>query len=211
MQFCSLKIKRMRKITLISFLTVLSVLSVELYSQDVLTISEKPTPPVTVKPLLGAALELGGESVAKIAFTNGDTQDMPAGQGGSIFAGIETSFASVKNLRIRGTIGIKYLTTAADNAHIRLTRIPLNLSANWMLPENIRLGVGIVSHRAIHFRADGIGDDFDLKANAAPSFEIAWKAVGFSFIPMTYKAANGETFNATAFGLTFSGVLPGKK
>jgi hypothetical protein len=89
MQFCSLKIKRMRKITLISFLIVLSVLSVELYAQDVLTISEKPTPPVTVKPLLGAALELGGESVAKIAFTNGDTQDMPAGQGAVFLQGLK--------------------------------------------------------------------------------------------------------------------------
>lgn len=178
-------------------------------AQEIQTESEY-IPPVKVQALIGAALELGGESVAEIAFTNGDTQDMPAGQGGSVFAGLETSFAKVKNLRLRTTIGIKYLTTAADNAHIRLTRIPLQLSANWMLPENFRLGVGVVSHRAIRFRADGIGEDFDLKADAAPSFEIAWKGVGFSFIPMKYKAANGENFDATAFGLTFSGVIPGK-
>ncbi len=46
----------------------------------------------TVKFLLGAAFEFGGDEVAKVLFTNGDDQAIRAGQGGSIHGGLEVAF-----------------------------------------------------------------------------------------------------------------------
>ena len=82
--------------------------------------------------LLGAALEFGGDNLAEIYFTDGSTQTMNAGQGGTLFAGGQVRLTKSEKLFLRGSLGIKYLTTKADNAHIRLTRMPLQLSLNYM-------------------------------------------------------------------------------
>lgn len=52
---------------------------------------------------------------------------MRAGQGGYIAVSGQLEFAQVKNLLLRGSIGFKYNTTAAENANIRLTRMPITL------------------------------------------------------------------------------------
>ena len=92
---------------------------------------------IKIQGLIGAALELGGESVAEVLFTSGDTQKMPAGQGGTLFVGTQLSFLGIPKFRIRGSAGIKYLTTAADNAHIRLTRFPLILALNYSVAKDL--------------------------------------------------------------------------
>lgn len=158
--------------------------------------------------LFEGALEFGGEPVAEVLFTNGDTQSVNAGQGGSIRVGGEFSVPKLEQLRFRASAGIKYVTTAADNVNIRLTRIPIHLTANWMVTNDIRLGVGLVSHQNINFKADGIGDDLRFDAANGPIFEIAWKGVGINFTLMEYRDNMGETYSANAIGVTFSGVLP---
>ena len=40
-----------------------------------------------VRFIIGAGLELGGDEVAEVYFTNGNTQSVRAGQGGSIAVG----------------------------------------------------------------------------------------------------------------------------
>ncbi|MEM8888710.1 MAG: hypothetical protein AAGD28_12065 [Bacteroidota bacterium] len=161
-----------------------------------------------IRFLFEGALEFGGEPVAEVLFTNGDTQSVHAGQGGSIRVGGEFTVPKLEQLRFRASAGIKYVTTAADNVNIRLTRIPIHLTANWMITKDIRLGVGFVSHQNINFKADGIGDDLTFDAANGPIFEIAWKGVGLNFTLMEYMDNMGESYSANAIGLTFSGVLP---
>jgi hypothetical protein len=168
-------------------------------------------PEVSLQLLLGGALELGGDQVAEIFFTNGESQFVRAAQGITGFAGGQLKFRDLEPLVLRGSIGIKYVTTAADNAHIRLTRIPLAFTAGWMITPDIRLSAGVVTHQSIRFRADGVGEDLDFQAAAGPVFEVAWKGVGFSFTPMTYTDEFGDTYSARAFGLTFSGVVRTRK
>lgn len=158
--------------------------------------------------LFEGALEFGGEPVAEVLFTNGDTQSVNAGQGGSIRVGGELTVPNVEKLRFRASAGIKYVTTAADNVNIRLTRIPIHLTANWMITDDIRLGVGFVTHQNINFKADGIGDDISFESANGPIFELAWKGVGINFTLMEYMDNTGETYSANAIGVTFSGVLP---
>lgn len=172
------------------------------------TIATKPAP--KVRFLLSGALEFGGDEVAKVLFTNGKTQSVNAGQGGAIGAGLQVGLGASEKFLLRGTVGIKYVTTAADNAHIRLTRIPIHLTGSIMATEKIRIGAGLAMHNGIKFKADGVGDDFSLKNTSGPIFEIAYRGIGISYTVMKYTDNLGETYSANAFGIIFSGALPRK-
>jgi hypothetical protein len=158
--------------------------------------------------LINGALELGGDAVATVGFTNGDSQKVNAGQGISIGVGGELSLLTNEQLRIRGSIGVKYVTTAADNAHIRLTRIPLIFTANWVIEDNWRIGAGIASHQAIRFNSGGLGGDFSLKSPAGPVLELAYKGIGLSYTMHTYTDEFNTSYSANAIGITISGVYP---
>ncbi len=157
--------------------------------------------------LINGALEFGGDAVATVSFTNGDSQEVNAGQGITVGVGGELSLLKNHQLRIRGSLGIKYVTTAADNVHIRLTRIPMILTANWVIKDDWRIGAGIVSHQAIRFNAGGIGRDFSLSSPAGPMIEVAYKGIGLSYTILTYDDEFGDSYAANAIGVTFSGIL----
>ncbi|HEY4652740.1 MAG TPA: hypothetical protein VIG72_15090 [Pontibacter sp.] len=80
-----------------------------------------------------------------------------------------------------------------------------------MATDNIRLGAGLVSHQAIKFNGDGIGENFKVNAAAGTIFEIAYYGVGFSYTIMNYKDDMGTSYSANSFGIIFSGVLPKRK
>ena len=168
----------------------------------------KSTP--SLRLLINGAIELGGDPVATVGFTNGDSQNVNAGQGISVGVGGELSLLNSQQFRLRGSIGIKYVTTAADNAHIRLTRIPMILTANWVVKDDWRIGAGIVSHQAIRFNGGGIGSNFKLSSPAGPVIEVAYKGIGLSYTILTYKDEFGDSYGANSIGLTLSGVFSGK-
>lgn len=169
------------------------------------------SPPKPLTLLIGGALEFGGDEVAKVYFTNGKTQSVTAGQGGTFFMGGQYQFVKVPQIAVRASLGIKYLTTSADNAHIRLTRLPLTGSFNWMPEPKLRFSVGIVSHRNIRFRSDGIGGDADFKPATGPVFEFAYRGIGLSYTALRYVDAANISYKANAVGLTFSGTIKNYK
>jgi hypothetical protein len=170
--------------------------------------SEKKASPVRL--LLGGALELGGDEVAEVYFTNGNTQSVKAGQGGSIALGGQFQFSKLEKLLLRATVGYKYVTTEADNAHIRLTRVPVILTANWMATKKLRLGGGLAMHRNIRFKADGIGQDILFNGASGPTFEVAYSGIGLTYTAMTYQDQAKHSYSANAIGLSFSLTVPNK-
>jgi hypothetical protein len=195
--------KQLYKIVFLALLSSLSNFS--------LATAQEIKNPIKLRLLLNGALELGGDPVATVAFTNGDSQKVNAGQGISVGVGGELSMFKKEQFRLRGTVGIKYVTTAAENAHIRLTRIPMILTANWMYQEDWRIGAGIVSHQAIRFNAGGLGNNFDLSSPAGLVVEVAYKGIGLSYTKLTYEDEFGIFYGANAIGLTFSGIVSGRR
>lgn len=193
----------MRKRALLSFL-ILNCLNF-LNAQQVV----KKDPPVRL--LIRGALELGGDKITEVYFTNGNTQSVRAGQGGSIAVGAQVQVPGAERLLFHASVGIKYVTTEADNAHIRLTRVPVLLTANWMAAKRLRLGTGLAMHRGIRFKADGIGEDLKFHGASGPVFEIAYSGIGLSYTAMQYKDEFDNKYSANAIGITFTGVIPGKK
>lgn len=161
--------------------------------------------------LIEGAVGFGGDDVATVIFTNGESQRVNAGQGIAIGVGGELAIPGVESLRLRSTVGFKYVTTAADNAHIRLTRIPINISGNYVFNDTWRAAVGIAFHNNIRFNADGIGNDFSLNNASGPFVEIAYKWIGISYTSMTYEDEFGDAYSANSINVTFSGVIPKRK
>jgi hypothetical protein len=173
--------------------------SINIFSQN----TEKKSP---LHLLIGGALEFGGDEVAKVYFTNGDDQTVKAGQGGSAFIGGQYKFPKLPALLLRSHIGIKYVTTKAENAHIRLRRFPIHLTANWMITEKIRIGAGFVTHQSIRFKADNIGKDITFNSANGPIFEIAYSHFGLTYTHMKYKDNLAVSYAANCIGLTISGI-----
>ncbi len=182
-------------------ISLLSILSFSSYAQEEDSKGK-------IRFLVGGAFEFGGDEVAEIYFTNGDTQSVNAGQGVSIAVGGELQFPKVDQLRLRASVGYKYVTTQADNVHIRLTRVPFVFSANWMIIEKLRVSAGLAIHTGINFKADGIGDDIRFNNAMGPVFEIAFHGIGLSYTAMKYTDQSAITYSANAIGVTISGVFP---
>src|SRR3954463_8928079 len=75
--------------------------------------------------LMQTDLEFGGDTVATVGFEDGDTQNVHAGQGISLGVGGYVRPSDRVPIEISGAIGFKYVTTAADNADINLSRTVL--------------------------------------------------------------------------------------
>ena len=177
------------------------------FTANAQTTSPDPTP---IRFLLGAAFEFGGDNLAEVYFTDGSIQKMNAGQGGTLFAGAQVRLHKSENLFLRGSVGIKYLTTKADNAHIRLTRIPLQLSLNYMPVKKWRFATGIVSHQGIKVNFDGLGENASFKASPGLQLEAGYGLFALSYTFMKYKDENNTSYNANAIGVTISGVIKKK-
>lgn len=176
-------------------------ISTTFLAQDDNLIEEKS---VQLKFLAGFAAEFGGDSLLDLVFDDGSEQSVNSGQGIYVFAGGELQFAELKQLRVRASVGFKYVTTKATNADISLSRIPIEASVNWMIKDDFRLGAGISSHQAINLNLDGFGTDQSFNGGFGPKFEFAYKWIGISYTIMNYKDAFNNSFNANAFGITLS-------
>lgn len=164
-----------------------------------------------VKPirlLLGGALELGGDEVAEILFVDGSSQSVNAGQGGSLFLGAQFQLPAVKSLLFRASAGFKYVTTKAENVNIRLTRVPFHFTGHYLITDDIHIGGGLAMHTGIKFKADGIGDDVAFDAASGPRIEAGWKGLALTYTNMKYNADNGNTYDASSFGLSFMATIP---
>lgn len=186
--------------TLLFFLLLTS--AHQLFAQEI--VKKGPS----VRLLITGGLELGGDEVAKVYFTNGNDQSVKAGQGGSIAVGGQFQLPKVERFLLRATVGFKYVTTAADNVHIRLTRIPIQFTGNWMAAKKLRVGAGLAMHTNIKFKADGIGEDLTFAGASGPTFEVAYSGIGLTYTAMTYKDNYKNSYSANAIGLSFSLTIP---
>ena len=167
--------------------------------------------PSALRFLIGVAGEFGGDEIAVTRFTDGKTQSMSAGQGVSVAVGGQYQIPKAEKFLFRGTIGYKYITTMATNANIRLTRVPVVFSANYMATKKLRLSAGLTNHQVIQFKADGLGEDAKFKSATGPIFEIAYHGIGLTYTAMTYKDNQNSSYSANSIGLSLSTTISGKK
>jgi hypothetical protein len=172
--------------------------------------SQQSEHPVIAKFLVEGGVEYGGDEILKIIFTTGETQSMRAGQGGYLAAGGQFEFSQAKWLMLRASVGIKYNTTAAENANIRLTRVPLNLMPFWKINDDFQLGIGITAHQAVKLKGDGFVPDVDFSSRIAPRFEFGYRWFALTYSAVKYESDFNESYAASAIGFSASFTLPNK-
>lgn len=191
----------MLKVTRYAILGIIFLLSLTTSAQDA-----KPISPV--RALLEGNLEYGGDDLVTVFFTNGEDQQMKAGQGGTLALGGEFGPADLP-LLFRATIGLKYNTEAADNANINFVRYPLNVLAYANFARGFRIGGGLTKHLGARLKGDGFVDDLKFDSSTGARFEIGYRWVALTYTTLTYTAETGEEFSGNSFGVSFSATLPG--
>ena len=156
---------------------------------------------------LGGGIEFGGDKVAEVYFTNGADQSVNAGQGGSLFAAFD--YALHKSFRIRTLAGFKYVTTAANNANIRLTRFPLQVSGIVNLDKNWWLSAGFATQQGIRFKGDGFLDDLNLTTKGGATVGLGYNSFFLTYVGMKYKDNLQNDYDASSIGLGF--LIPLKR
>lgn len=190
-----------------SFLTIVLMFflwSIPIFSQE----SNKAS---AAKFLIEGGIEFGGDEILKVFFTNGEDQTMRAGQGGYLSLGGQFQIVKVKPLMLRAAIGLKYNTTAAENANIRFTRVPITLIPFWNINEDIRLGIGISSHQNVKLKGDGFVSDVDFRSNIGTRVEIGYKWVALAYTAINYTDELNKSVSANSVGMSVSFTFPNKK
>jgi hypothetical protein len=148
------------------------------------------------------AAEFGGEPIATVEFTDGTTQQMPAGQGLTVALGGQLRPSNDSPLGLRATVGFKFEGTAADNANIYFTRVPVELVGTYDLPQDLWIGAGYVRHTLMGFKGDDFGPDLDFSDANGATVELGWRWVALSFTGLRYTDEHGTNYDASAVGLS---------
>jgi len=172
-----------------------------------LVFSQESAKSIKANFLLEGGIEYGGDEILEVTFTDGDSQTVLAGQGGYVAVGGEFSLPSIKAVSLRASIGYKYNTTAAENANITLTRIPINIIPYWHLNKYIRLGIGLTTHQFIQFEGDGFVPDIDFESSFGPRIELAYKFIALTYTQIDYRIPAISSVSAGSFGISVSYVF----
>ncbi len=148
-------------------------------------------------------LEYGGDTVAELLFTDGSTQELKAGQGGTLSFGRQLRTRDGR-YAFRGTFGYKFATTAAENADIKMTRFVLEGHAVRFLTPDIHIGLGPVAHFGTTLDGDGFMPDVAFDPSVGARFTAGWRWVYAGYTVMTYRTGSGASANASALGAGFS-------
>lgn len=154
--------------------------------------------------LLQTDLEFGGDTVATVSFEDGDTQNVHAGQGISLGLGAYIRPSERVPIEIAGVVGFKYVTTAADNADINLSRTVLKLNATYWFDNDWFLTAGITHHVDPELDGDGFFEDIPFDDATGFSAEVGWRWIALRYTHIEYSLPGFEDTDASSVGLSFT-------
>ncbi len=175
----------------------------------VLAQSDAPPRRSVASLILEGAVEYGGDDLFQVFFTDGSDQTILAGQGGTIAVGVEAQPVATLPVTVRGTVGFKFVLTAADNANVRFTRFPLEGIVAYRHASGVRVGAGASVHTAVRLYGDGFLDDRSFDTAVGPTVEIGYKGIALTASRMAYRASKSpsERVDGSSIGLSISGSV----
>ena len=174
-----------------------------LFGTSSLIAQEKKDPPA-VRLLVGTAFELGGDRAGWVATAEDDgTRIIRGAQGLSFAGGVRVRLPKLDRFMLDATVGYKYWRLFTQGSHVRMTRIPVHLTAHYWLNDNFRIGLGVLTDRNIRFRADGLGEDHKYDPSFGTKIEIGWRNFALGYTRMRYYGATDRDRCAGGLGLTY--------
>lgn len=149
------------------------------------------------------AVEFGGDTVAKVYFTNGSSQNIKTGQGVTLAAGGQYRASRKSPFAVTGTLGYKFVSSQDANSSLGIDRLTLELTGRYRYTPNGWLGAGVVRHNNIKFDGGGLGPDIRFEDATGLAAELGWRWIAVSYTKIKYQAQAPFTgkANASNFGL----------
>jgi hypothetical protein len=154
--------------------------------------------------LVQTDLEFGGDSVATVDFDNGDSQNVHAGQGVSLGLGGYVRPSESVPIEIAAVVGYKYVTTAASNADINISRTVVKLNATYWFDKGWFVTAGLTHHMNPELDGDGFFQDIPFDDATGFSAEVGWRWVALRYTNIKYELPGFEDTDASSFGLSFT-------
>ena len=99
-----------------------------------------------------AGQHFGGDSLAKVSFSDGFDDSIKAGEGMSASAGYEVDIN--ETLLVKFSAGFKFDLIIADNGDADFIRLPLNAML-FIKQKKLHFGVGLTQHTGVELSGDG--------------------------------------------------------
>jgi hypothetical protein len=154
--------------------------------------------------LMQVDLDYGGDDLATVAFTNGESQHVKAGQGISV--GLGGYFRPVEStpFELQAIFGYKFVTTAADNADIKVTRTTFQLNGIYRFANEWYAGGGFTRHMGPELDGDGFFEDIEFDDATGFTAEVGWRWVALHYTKMDYSSPGFEDADASHIGVRFT-------
>jgi hypothetical protein len=109
--------------------------------------------PVQVRPLLGLGLTGGGDTVARVVYSDGDSDKVRAGGLIALTTGLELQFTPL--VSVQTLVGYHADNISASNGEVRFDRVPVELLGHFRLNDAFRVGGGARYSTRVRTRASG--------------------------------------------------------
>ena len=152
--------------------------------------------------LVQGSLEFGGDRVADVYYTNGESQTLRAGQGVGAAVGGHYRFAH-SPFDLSASVGFKYVTSLARNADIHINRAVIDLQGTYWLNESTWVSAGPVVHTGGGFSGGGLAPDLNFDTSTGGSIRLGWRWVGFVYTNIRYTDQFGDRLDASSGGVQF--------
>jgi len=146
-------------------------------------------------------LDFGGDDLATVSFTNGKSQDVKAGQGIVVSAGLHFRPVEETRFDMQVLVGYKYVTTAASNADINVSRVVLQLLGDYQFDNGVYLGAGLVQHSGTKLDGDGFFRNIDFDDSTGFVLESGWRWIGLHYTSIKYRNDFVKNVDASHVGL----------
>jgi hypothetical protein len=153
--------------------------------------SAQSAEPSRITPIVEFSAGMGGDTLAELTFTDGDSQDINAGDGLTVAGGLIQKVAD--SFEIKYTLGYKFSTSAAENLDVWKSVFPLDVVPSYRSGSH-RVGVGLTYHISPKLKVD----DDTLRFDNAPgvTVEYAYKFFSIAYTDVDYEI-NGVSFDAS--------------
>jgi hypothetical protein len=160
-----------------------------------------------VRPVVVAGYDAGGDSVASLTYTNGNTDSLRANEG--LYAGAGVSMLNgAGNIEFQGTLSVKYAGLHADNGDVTWLRYPLD-ALLFYRRQTFRLGGGLTYVIGPRVKGTGEASYIDMKLDDAAGVVLQGDylldrvSLGLRYTILDYKFG-GSTIKSSGVGVAFS-------
>lgn len=95
---------------------------------------------IDVRPVLGMGVTFGGDNLATVQYTNGDTATLHAGGLVHLYGGVDIGFTPQVSAQLN--VGYHVDNTTGSNGSLKFDRVPVELLGHYKLNDAFRLGLG---------------------------------------------------------------------